>query len=49
MSSGKKAGNDATSAAQAGTEPTATSTDDVDELQQLFVLYDHDGASEVIS
>ncbi len=22
---------------------------DVDELQQLFVLYDHDGASEVIS
>jgi len=33
VSSGKKAGNDATSASHAGTEPTATATDDVDELQ----------------
>ncbi len=33
MSSGEKAGNDATSASHAGTEPTAPATDDVDELQ----------------
>jgi Protein of unknown function (DUF3618) len=33
VSSGKKAGNHATSASHAGNEPTATPTDDADELQ----------------